>query len=356
LDSSLVSYLLRRLLWVPLILFVVSFVTFALARFGPGDPVSVAAGQFRDPEVLDRIRHARGLDKPFYEQYWIYVKNAARGDLGESYRYKDRKVTEVIFPAIWRSFQLNSVALVITLGLGIPLGVFAARRQGTWADPASIGSFLLIQSIPGLILVPFLLLAFALKLGWLPASGWPRDCSVAIGLLGESYKCIGIAHTYYEIPISWRFLVPVDFAIPVIGMSREVMIPIIALSLPAVASWARYTRAFTLGVLREDYVRTARAKGVSETTVMTRHVLRNALLPLSTLVAFAMVGLLEGSFFVETLTGIPGVGRLAFESIGSRDYDMIMAITLLGSSSFVLASIFIDVAYTFIDPRIRYGA
>ena len=330
-DSSLVSYLLRRLLWVPLILFVVSFVTFALARFGPGDPVSVAAGQFRDPEVLDRIRHARGLDKPFYEQYWIYVKNAAQGDLGESYRYKDRKVTEVIFPAIWRSFQLNSVALVITLGLGIPLGVFAARRQGTWADPASIGSFLLIQSIPGLILVPFLLLAFALKLGWLPASGWPRDCSVSLEFLGDSYRCIGV-------------------------ISKETIIPIIALSLPAVASWARYTRAFTLGVLREDYVRTARAKGVSETTVMTRHVLRNALLPLSTLVAFAMVGLLEGSFFVETLTGIPGVGRLAFESIGSRDYDMIMAITLLGSSSFVLASIFIDVAYTFIDPRIRYGA
>jgi peptide/nickel transport system permease protein len=226
--------------------------------------------------------------------------------------------------------QYNAIALTITISGGVLLGLYAARRQGTWADPASISFFLFLQSIPGLILVPLLLLILALKLGWLPASGWPRSCPVTLGFLGENYDCIGV-------------------------LSREAVIPILVLSVPGIAIWGRYTRAFTLEVLREDYVRTARAKGVGEWNVMTRHVLRNALLPLSTIIAFALIGLLEGSFFVETLTGVPGAGQLAFESIGSRDYDMIMAFTLIGATSFVLMSIFVDIIYTFIDPRIRYG-
>ena len=330
--ESALSYLMRRLLWVPVILGVVSFVTFALGRLGPGDPVRIAAGQFRDEEAFARIRAARGLDKPIWEQYYIYMKGVlTRGDLGESFRYRDRSVSEILFPAMWRSMQYNAVALTITLALGIPLGVYAARRQGTWQDPTAIGSFLLIQSIPSIVAVPFMLLFFSLKLDWLPASGWPRDCNVSLNMLGDSYSCLGV-------------------------ISREAIIPVMALSIPAIAAWARYTRAFTLQVMREDYVRTARSKGISEYHVMTRHVLRNAMLPLSTVIAFALVGLLEGSFFIETLTGVPGVGRLAFESIGGRDYDMIMAITLVGATTFVLASIFIDIAYTIIDPRIRYGA
>ena len=326
------AYLMRRLLWVPVILFVVSFVTFALARFGPGDPIRIAAGQFRDPEAFARVRAARGLDKPVYEQYYIYMKGVlTRGDFGQSYRYRDYSVSEVVFPAIWRTVQYNSIALVITLVLGIPLGVFAARKQGTWMDPTSISVFLAIQSVPLLVVIPFSLLFFSLKLGWLPATGWPQDCQVQLHFLGDNYSCIGV-------------------------ISKEAIIPILALSIPGVAIWARYTRAFTLEVMKEDYVRTARAKGLSEFKVLTRHVLRNAMLPLSTIIAFAMVGLLEGSFFVETLTGVPGVGLLAFNSINGRDYDMIMTIVLIGATSFVLASIAIDIIYTFIDPRVRLGA
>ncbi|HEX5370952.1 MAG TPA: ABC transporter permease [Dehalococcoidia bacterium] len=326
------AYLVRRLLWVPVILFFVSFVTFSLARFGPGDPIRIAAGQFRDPEAFARVRAARGLDKPVYEQYYIYMKGVVtRLDFGESYRYRDHSVREVLFPAIWRTVQYNSIALVITLALGIPLGVFAARKQGTWMDPASISVFLAIQSIPLLVVIPFALLVFALKLGWLPASGWPQQCNVQLHFLGDNYSCIGV-------------------------ISKEAIIPVLALSIPGVAIWGRYTRAFTLEVMKEDYVRTARAKGLNEFTVLTRHVLRNAMLPLSTIIAFAMVGLLEGSFFVETLTGVPGVGLLAFNSINGRDYDMIMTIVLLGATSFVLASIAIDIIYTFIDPRVRLGA
>ena len=326
------GYLIRRLLWVPIVLFIVSFVTFALARLGPGDPVSIAAGQYRDPVILEQVKKTKGLDKPIVEQYGIYIKNlVTKADLGQSFKYRDRDVSEIIFPAMWRSIQYNSIALVITLGIGIPLGVFAARRQGTWADPTSIGSFLFLQSIPSLVSVPFLLLIFALKLGWLPASGWPRDCAVSLSFLPTSYQCLGV-------------------------VSKEAIIPILALSVPAIAFWARYTRATTLSVLGEDYVRTARAKGLGEFEVMTVHVMRNALLPLSTVLGFSLIGLLEGSFFLETLAGIPGSGVLTVQSINNRDYDMIIAITMLGASLFVVMSIAIDIGYTLIDPRVRLGA
>jgi peptide/nickel transport system permease protein len=325
----MLAYVVRRLLWLPVVLFVVSFATFVLARLGPGDPIRIAAGQFRDPEAFERVKKARGLDKPITEQYWLYVRSFVQGDFGESYRFRGRKVEEVIFPRLWHSLQYNTIALGITLSLGIPLGIFAARRQGTWADPASIGSFLFLQSIPSLVSIPFLLLFLSLKLDLVPARGWPQENCFRLDFLPEEYACIGV-------------------------LSREALIPILALAIPSVAFWARYTRATVLNVLGEDYVRTARAKGIDEYSVMTRHVMRNALLPLSTLVAFALVGLLEGSFFVETLMGVPGIGQLAFESVQSRDYDLILAITLLGAGSFVLATIVIDIAYTWIDPRIRY--
>ena len=329
-ESSL-SYILRRLLWVPAVLFVVSFATFALARFGPGDPVRIASGQFRDEEAFARIRAARGLDKPIYDQYYRYMKGVlTRFDFGESFRYRGRTVNEVMFPAMWRSMQYNVIALAITMPLGIGLGVFAARRQGTWMDPTAISAFLVIQSIPTLIAVPFALLIFALKLGILPASGWPQQCTVTLPVLGDSYECIGV-------------------------FSKEAIIPLMALSLPGIAVWGRFTRAFTLEVMKEDYVRTARSKGLSEYRVMTGHILRNALLPLSTIIVFSLVGLLEGSFFIETLTGIPGLGLLSFQAVNDRDYDFIMAVVLIGAFTFVLASIAVDVLYTVIDPRVRYG-
>src|SRR5690606_30757855 len=182
-------------------------------------------------------------------------------------------VNEILFPAMWRSFQYNIVALVITLAIGIPLGIFASKHQGTWADPTSISAFLLLQSVPALVVVPFALLFFSLRLGLLPASGWPADCNVQLTFLPDGYQCLGV-------------------------ISTEAIIPILVLSLPGIAIWGRYTRAFTLEVMKEDYVRTARSKGLSELSVMRNHVLRNAMLPLSTIVAYAMVGLIEGSFFV----------------------------------------------------------
>jgi len=310
--QGILPYVLRRLLWAPLILLAVSFVAFTVTRFGPGDPISVAMGQYRDPDALARVRHEKGLDKPLLDQYRIYVWNVLHGDLGESYRFGARPVSEIIFPKMWVSAQLGLVALIITFGLGIPVGILAALRQGSWMDPASISTFLFFQSVPVLVTVPVMLLVFVLRLHWLPTGGWE-----------------GI-------------------------FSKHIVIPALALSLPGIAGVARLMRATTLDVLKEDYVRTARAKGLQEFTVVSRHVARNALLPMTTIIGISLVTLLEGAFFTETLLGIPGIGRMAFESVTSRDYDVILGLTLVLATAFIMANIVIDIAYTFIDPRVRY--
>ncbi|MEI6136927.1 MAG: ABC transporter permease, partial [Chloroflexota bacterium] len=166
------TYVIRRLLWLPVLLLIVSFSTFTLARYGPGDPVSVAAGQIRDPAVLAQVRASRGLDQPIPQQYMRWLNRAVRGDLGESYLQRGYSVSELIFPKMWISAQLGLVALIIVFAVGIPLGLLAARLAGTWADPAIIGSLLFLQAIPVLVIIPPLIWLFAVKLQVLPAGGW----------------------------------------------------------------------------------------------------------------------------------------------------------------------------------------
>jgi len=310
--QGLLPYILRRLLWTPVILLAVTFIAFAIVRLGPGDPVRVWQGQFSDPAAWARVRHAEGLDKPFFEQYAIYLKNLAHGRLGESSIYRNRDVADVIFPKVWRSAQLGLVALLVIFIVGVPVGVFAALRQGKWMDPFSISVFLFFQSIPIVVAAPVLLLVFTVKLHWLPAAGWG----------GIFDRCI--------------------------------VMPALALSLPGIAGVARLTRATTLSVLRDDYVRTARAKGLSEFRVVTRHVMRNSLLPLVTVIGISLATLVEGAFFAEYLFGVPGIGQFAFNAVQSRDYNVILALTLILAVTFIIASVAIDIAYTLIDPRVRY--
>ncbi len=310
--QGLLPYIVRRLLWAPIILLAVTFICFTVVRFGPGDPIRVIQGQYSDPAALARVRHTEGLDKPFFEQYAIYLKNLAHGKMGESFIYRNRDVSEVIFPKVWRSAQLGLVALLIIFVVGVPVGVFAALRQGKWTDPFSISVFLFFQSIPIVVAVPVMLLVFTLKLHWLPASGWG-----------------GI-------------------------FDKRIVMPAMALSLPGIAGVARLTRATTLSVLREDYVTTARAKGLSEFRVITRHVVRNSLLPLITVIGISLATLVEGAFFAETLLGVPGIGQFAFQSVQSRDYNVILALTVILAVAFIIANIAIDIAYTLIDPRVRY--
>ena len=322
------AYVIRRLLWLPVILVIVSFSTFALARYGPGDPVSVAAGQVRDPVVLAQIRADRGFDLPITTQYYRWLTKAVRGDFGESFIQRGYSVSELLFPRMWISAQLGFVALLIVFAVGIPLGLLAARLAGTWLDPAIIVTLLFLQAVPVLVVIPPLVWLFAVQLHWLPAGGWGGIFSI------------------------WWIADVIAIPIP----DPHLYIPLVAFTLPGFVGVARLVRVTALEVNTEDYVRTARAKGLAESTVQFRHVLPNSLLPLVTVVGFALSGIIEGALFVETLLGINGIGRFTFQAVTSRDYDVILASTVIFSAVFVLCNLAAELAYGWVDPRIRVGA
>jgi len=307
------TYIARRLLWVPFLLLITTFVTFALGRYGPGDPVEILMGQNFREEVAERLRAKYGLDDDIATQYIRYLGNVLQGDFGESYQYRGRSVTELLKDRIWVSAQLNFAALLISVTLGIAAGLFAALRQGTWWDSAMVTFTLVGQSLHVFLTIPIALLVFSLKLGWLPSHGWDGFFSTSI------------------------------------------ILPALVLGIPGVAIVTRLTRAATLDVIGQDYIRTARAKGLPEQVVRLRHILRNALIPVVTTLGFSLAGLASGSFIVELYFGIPGVGLLTIESLFSRDYPIIMAVTLLGTTLFVLANLVVDLIYPMLDPRIRLG-
>ena len=321
--QGLAGYVLRRLLWAPVILLAVSMVTFALGRLAPGDYLDVQAGPRANPETVERIRHELGLNDPVYVQYVRWLGDSLSGDLGQSVIYRGVDVEDVIFPRLWVTVQYNFLVLLLTFAIGIPVGTWAALKRGTLLDPLAIGTFLLFASVPVVVTIPILQWLLAVKFDLLPSGGWEvRDLyGIELGILSE-----------------------------------RVILPVLVLALPSVAGLARYVRAQVLEVMDQDYVRTARAKGLAEFTVVNSYVVRNALLPIITLLGFELAGLLGGSIFLETLLGIPGIGAYAFESIGSRDYDSIMAIVMVGASAFILANLLVDIAYGFIDPRIRLRA
>ncbi len=325
-TSGLAGYIIRRLLLLPVLLLVVSIVTFGLGRFAPADYVDAQAGLRATPETKERIREKLGLNDPVYEQYARYIWHFVQGDFGDSVKYRGSDVEDVIFPRLWVTIQYNAVVVVLTWLIAIPLGTWAALRRGTWLDPIAIGSFLVPASIPGVVWIAINQWFFAVKLSVLPCCGWSvnRALEDALGI---------------ELGI----------------FSKHIILPILILTPLGVAGIARYMRAQVLEVLDQDYIRTARSKGLAEFIVVTRHVVRNALLPMATLMGFELAGLISGSIFLETLLGIPGIGQFAFESIGDRDYNSIMAIVLIGSAAFIVANLLADIAYGFIDPRIRVG-
>jgi peptide/nickel transport system permease protein len=309
------AYVVRRLLWLPVTLLVVTFMTFTIARFGPGDPVSIAAGQIRDPEVLAQVRASRGLDGSLPEQYVRWLTGAIHGDFGESFIQQGYSVNELIFPKMWVSAQLGFLALVIMFSLGIPLGLLAARLNGTWVDPLIISVLLFLQAIPVIVVIPPILWLLAVQFNVLPVGGW--------GGVFDIWWIGGVV------------------AIPI--PDPHLYLPLLAMSLGGFAGIARLVRITALEVQSE------------ESTVQLRHVLPNSLLPVVTVVGFALVGILEGAFFTETLLGIPGIGRFTFEAVTSRDYDVIMAITTILAAVFVLMNLAVELTYGWIDPRIRLG-
>lgn len=312
-GPGLLGYTIRRLLWAIPVLFVISFLVFAMLRLAPGDPVDKILGQRYDEQEAERLRAKYGYDQPLLQQYVTYMGNLAKGDLGVSTRRRDFDVSEIVWPRIWVSTRLGLMALAISFGLGIPMGIYAALARGTFLDPLIIGGWLLLDAIPTIVLIPVVTWFFALKLG--------------------------------VVDLSYR------------GLASPNIIPaVLILGLTGVAGVARFMRASILQASSEDYVRTARAKGLPERTVIIRHVTRNAMLPMVTVIGLSLPGVAAGSLFIERFFGIPGIGNEAVEAVLGPDYDVILALVLFGSFLFVFANVVIDIAYAIIDPRIRLGA
>ncbi len=304
-------YLTRRLLWAPVGLLVVTFFTFVLGHYGPGDPVVVLMGQHNNPEIVERIRQERGLDRPLLVQYGNYIWRAIQGDLGESFRYRGQQVSKLLFDKMGISAQLGLVAMVVGVSAGVIFGLLAAINQGKWIDPIIVTTALFLGSLPVFILQPFLVLVFVRWLHLLPTSGWG-----------------GI-------------------------FDARIIMPAIIMSLGPIGTITRLMRSSTLEVVNQDYVRTARAKGLTNTAVRIHHIGRNAILPVFTVVGLSLATLVEGAFITETLYGIPGVGRLAVEAIFQRDYPIITAMVLIVAIGYIIANLLVDIGYTFLDPRIR---
>ena len=306
------TYIIRRLLWLPVILFATSVMVFALFRLVPGDPVTVMLGNRYTEERAERLRETFGLNRPIAVQYVDYMAGVFRGDFGESFRYRGRPVSELLWAKMWVSAQLNFAAVIIVIGGGLPLGFYIAHKQGNWQDPLAVTGAVVLMSVPIMVTAPFMLWAFCLKLSWVPCSGWG-------GLL-----------------------------------DARIVIPAIVMGVPGIAGMARLMRASTLDVMHQDFIRTARAKGLDEQTIDRRHVFKNAMIPIVTILSFTFAGLLGGSVIAERIMGIPGVGRLVVESLFERDYPVVMAVSMVGTFVFVLAILAADIAYAYVDPRIRY--
>ncbi len=306
------AYIIRRLLWLPVILLAVSLITMFLGLYGPGDPAQVLLGQHTDPEAVARVRALWGLDQPFHVQFGKYLWNALHLDFGESFRYRGASIAGLIFPRIWISIQLALVAIGFSLVIGIPVGILAAYKRATWIDSFSIGTSLLGISIPVFVLGPMLQLLFVRTLHWLPTGGWA-----------------GI----------W---------------SPNILMPAFVLGLGAIAGIARQTRVSVADVLGQEYITVAHAKGLRRRVIIFRHILKNAMIPIFTLIGFMLADLPVGAFITESLFGIPGIGPFALQAVFTRDYPVIMATTLIVAVSYVVVNLLVDIGYTFLDPRIRY--
>jgi len=304
-------YILRRLLWTPVLLLLAAFFVFFMGTVAPGDPAELRLGNRATPERVDRLREQLGLNDPLPIRYMRFIGNALKGDLGESYVFQGKTVTSLIGPRLLVSVQLNIAASIVALSVGLPLGFYAAKRQGTKTDPTILISMLILYAMPVFFTAPFLILFFAVKLHWVPASGWN-------------------------------------------GMfSTQVILPALTIGIPGAAIFVRHMRASTLEVIGQEYIRTAHAKGMSNFVINYRHVARNAFLPILTLLGFTLAGIFGGSLIVELIYGIPGVSRLSLDAIFQRDFPVLTALVLLGSLMLVVANLVIDIAYTIIDPRIR---
>ncbi len=303
-------YLLGRFAGILIVFFIVSVVVFLLMHAIPGGPYNEDKVPL-SPEAKANYMRKYGLDRPLVEQYLLYMGNALRGDFGVPFQSPTETVTGLIARTWPVSASLGFAALAVAIPLGLLLGIIAATRQNTWLDYAASATSTLGLTVPNFVVAVWLVLLFAVQLKWLPTGGW-----------GEWYHYI---------------------------------MPVAALALAPMALTARYTRTSILEVSRSDFIRTARAKGLSGRQIMTRHTLRNALIPLITVLGPQIPNLITGTIFIESIFRVPGLGKFFVTSILGRDYPMIMALLLLVAVVWSLVYLITDILYTIVDPRVRLG-
>jgi peptide/nickel transport system permease protein/oligopeptide transport system permease protein len=306
-------FLARRAVSTIFVMFCLTFLTFTIGRLAPGDPILLLMGQHRDPATYTRLMQLYGFDRPLIEQYLGYMAGLLHGDFGLSFHYEGRPVAELLAQGLPVSAQVGGLAMLLSLVLGVPLGLLAALRQRTAIDYGVVGLTLLFYSVPTFVLIPLAwganLALFRAGLPNLPQAGW--------------------------------------------GTPQHLILPVLVLAAANVGYMARLTRMSALEVLRDDYIRTAYAKGLRRRTIISRHVLRNALLPIITYIGPTTAFLITGAFVVENLLNIPGIGRISVESIGQRDYPVIQGTTILLGFAIVLMNLLTDMLYHVCDPRVQ---
>ena len=324
------KYIIRRLLYLILILIGVSLIVFMLVHLAPGDPVRIMLGEDASPAEVERLRENYGLDQPLHIQYFRWAGNVLQGDLGTSIRQR-RPVTELIFARMPATFELALMGMLFSIIVAIPLGIIAAIKQSTWVDFSTMILALIGVSMPSFWIGLMLLTHLALRVDILPLFG--RGPSLFVGI-----SSIFTTGSFLTLINSLRFLI----------------LPAISLGIIQTALLTRLTRSSMLDVLRADYIRTARSKGLGERVVVTRHALRNALLPVVTVLGIRLGAMLGGSIIIETVFAWPGVGRLIYNAISQRDFPIVQAGTLLLAVAFSLANLLVDISYAYLNPRIRY--
>jgi peptide/nickel transport system permease protein len=311
------AYIARRLLATIPVMAIVALFVFLLLRLTAGDPAAIIAGDNATSEQVAQIRTRLGLDRPIPQQFVIWLGRVLHGDLGESFFFK-KKVTDLILDRVEPTLALTVCTIVLTVLLAVPLGTMAAYRQGTWIDRLVMGVSVLGFSVPVFVIGYALIYIFAVSLAWLPVQGYQR--------LADGFG----------------------------GFVERLVLPSCTLAVIYVALIARITRASVLEVLNADYVRTARAKGLADVVVLLRHVLRNASIPIVTVIGLGIALLIGGVVVTESVYSIPGLGRLVVDAVLARDYPTIQAVVLVFSVVYVVINLLIDLIYTVLDPRIRY--
>jgi peptide/nickel transport system permease protein len=311
------GYILRRILATVPVMLIVAVLVFLMLRLTPGDPAAIIAGDNANAEQVALIRERLGLDQPILTQFFIWFRNILHGDFGESFFFK-KTVAELIVSRLEPTLALSFTTIVLAVAMAVPLGVLAAYRHGTLIDKIVMGFSVMGFSVPVFVIGYALIYLFAIKLNWFPVQGYQR--------IGDGFG----------------------------GFLQRLVLPSITLAVILVALIARITRTSVLDVMNEDYIRTARAKGQIERKVLFRHALKNAAVPIVTVIGLAVAVLIGGVVVTESVYTIPGIGRLTVDAVLARDYPTIQAVILLFSLVYVLINLAVDLIYRVFDPRIRY--